>query len=57
MKMVVVCGGGKRLKVVVMELVKVVIELVREEEWWRNSWLGRRSGGEIVGCGGGERRV
>jgi hypothetical protein len=24
MKMVVVCGGGKRLKVVVMELVRVV---------------------------------
>jgi hypothetical protein len=25
---------------VVRELVRVVIELVREEEWWRNNWLG-----------------
>jgi hypothetical protein len=33
---------------VVEEVVVVMIELVREEEWWRNSWLGRRKKNEHV---------
>jgi hypothetical protein len=39
---------------VVRELVRVVIELVREEEWWRNNWLGWWKWERRVSYGGGE---